>query len=1071
WGTLEDEPGMQQSTLRGQLEDISSEETPRRRRPGRKRKRRRPGQMPSSAEEVSSNERFTNSEEHGRSPFEDFSDERQTSEIPKRRRKKIERKIKWADSLEEDRPTRRRKQPRVDTWPELSEFNGFRPNQNPRNVDEELTTDQIMTMNEDKHGDSFGSTQRFDKKQSKSILESREEVFEVNDRLQTKNNENERGEKSISEFSLEDYVKPEEAKLMREKMKDKLPQYFKQIDKAQFSGPIDPVILKDILKKSNGSSLSEILQQHNLSLTDLLHGKEFALSLLKSENKFKTQQLSTPMPSEDNLSNQPIQVNSEEEESTKDILLVDSETIYVTQPYTEIPTTSVVTQNDEVEVTTVEVAEITTTEKPKEEEPTTRTIIRGYTTDIRRKQRIRPVINMNIKNHSNRDMIPLTARKYLYNNSRRRNITRSQDWRGFNTLSKNTTEIVIDKPKVETTTLSADIEVTTVYEENNNTLNNTTHEVSAKDIPQDETQVTKTEDLTKPLFVNETDKFKSIPSISQAVSPSDLRRQAYNNILKKKRRKQKYSTTEPSPHDDIMKNLFGMPNLVSSSEFIARTQGPKFRLDDVTILEDFTEMPSNFENTPSNFEDKPKNFENKQSKTRYSTRQPTTYITRQTFIPSSTGIPPQNDFMMNHLGIPNLVSFSEFTTRTQSPKTSLDDVTILEDFTETPNNFENKPIDLEDKPKKMENKPIQNRYSTRSPTTYMSRQTFTPTNARLSKILMERNMTLSELVDHRERGSSHVHLADIFHNASKEPNPPEPFLSKSAIEPISKETYPLRALLDAHDTTTKATTIDPIQDDDDIYIPKNMNFSNNVSENAETMDIMSLFHNKTKPHSDTDKLHSDSNASTMMKDSQGSPYSASVIVVDTTDDDNETAREGRLMHSINENPDDIVGWNEIFSLMRIHYENKTQELTNTYLDVEDLQRLNDFKSQISTDEKLDMNTNENTEATRNPGILGKTPHSISTKTVTLATASILGLAMVLFLLTYVSYRWKQQRAIVKNNYTDERIPTPVFENRMGVKNNTSTRSISPMLASNVYTHSNGNISPDYMWDSLRKPFQ
>lgn len=184
-------------------------------------------------------------------------------------------------------------------------------------------------------------------------------------------------------------------------------------------------------------------------------------------------------------------------------------------------------------------------------------------------------------------------------------------------------------------------------------------------------------------------------------------------------------------------------------------------------------------------------------------------------------------------------------------------------------------------------------------------------------------MTLSELVEHRERGSSHVHLADIFHNASREPNPPEPFLSKSAIEPISKETYPLRALLDAHDTTTRATTTD----DYNIHIPMKMDFGNNVNENAENMGIMSLFHNITKPEPKAD-------ANTIMKDSQGTPYSASVIVVNATDDRNitETVRESRVMHSINESPDDIVGWNEIFSLMRRNFENKTKEPTGTYLD-------------------------------------------------------------------------------------------------------------------------------------------
>lgn len=476
--------------------------------------------------------------------------------------------------------------------------------------------------------------------------------------------------------------------------------------------------------------MSEILQQNNLSLTDLLHGKELALSLLKSENTLKIQL--SPNPSKDNLANKPIQVNSEEEEeSSQDKLLVDSETKYVTQPITEIPATSLLTQNDDELLTTVEVAETTTTEKPKEEEPTNRT--RGFPTGTRRKQRITHVINK--KNPLNRDTIPLTARKYLYNNSKRRNTTKSQEWRDFNTLMKNTTAIVINKPEVETTTLSADVEVTTVYEESNNATtvlqkfkasndiqNTTTHKVSVKDVPQNETQVTKTEDLTKPV-INDIDKFKSIPSISQAVRTSGLRRQAYNNILKKKRRKQKYSTTEPPPHDDFMKNLFGMPNLVSSSEFIARTQGPKFSLDDVTTLEDFTEMPSNFENKSSNIENQPSNFDDKP---RYSTRQPTTYISRQTFIPSSTEPPQQNDFMKNHLG--NLVSSSKFMARTQGPKTSLDDVTILHDFTEMPTNFENKPNNFEVKPKNFENKPSKSRYSTRPPTTYIYRQTFIPSS-------------------------------------------------------------------------------------------------------------------------------------------------------------------------------------------------------------------------------------------------------------------------------------------------------------------------------------------------------
>ncbi|XP_031348488.1 uncharacterized protein LOC116174680 [Photinus pyralis] len=47
----------------------------------------------------------------------------------------------------------------------------------------------------------------------------------------------------------------------------------------------------------------------------------------------------------------------------------------------------------------------------------------------------------------------------------------------------------------------------------------------------------------------------------------------------------------------------------------------------------------------------------------------------------------------------------------------------------------------------------------------------------LSRILLLRNMTVEELVAQRERGSSQVHLADIFHNQTREPEPPsEPYV-------------------------------------------------------------------------------------------------------------------------------------------------------------------------------------------------------------------------------------------------------------------------------------------------------
>lgn len=42
---------------------------------------------------------------------------------------------------------------------------------------------------------------------------------------------------------------------------------------------------------------------------------------------------------------------------------------------------------------------------------------------------------------------------------------------------------------------------------------------------------------------------------------------------------------------------------------------------------------------------------------------------------------------------------------------------------------------------------------------------------RLARILTSRNMTLEELIEQRERGSSNLHLTDIFHSEKREPEP------------------------------------------------------------------------------------------------------------------------------------------------------------------------------------------------------------------------------------------------------------------------------------------------------------
>lgn len=94
----------------------------------RRRKRKRRPQTHSN-EDIVPQERYAYPDDPPRPYIDmDFENTRQTTEMPKRRRKKTEsRPIRWTDDVVDiERPVRRRgqrrKRPSLDTWPELSEF-------------------------------------------------------------------------------------------------------------------------------------------------------------------------------------------------------------------------------------------------------------------------------------------------------------------------------------------------------------------------------------------------------------------------------------------------------------------------------------------------------------------------------------------------------------------------------------------------------------------------------------------------------------------------------------------------------------------------------------------------------------------------------------------------------------------------------------------------------------------------------------------------------------------------------------------------------------------------------------
>ncbi|XP_063828683.1 uncharacterized protein LOC135078054 [Ostrinia nubilalis] len=1057
WRVVRPEPITQQSAQGEVWHNDSQDEPPVRRKLGRKRKRR----PPASLEEEPTEKELT------LPPVEQEEVNNQDPETGRRRQKL--RPNRWTEgAIDPDRPMRkrgqRRKRPSLGNWPRLSEFGDYHRDDKDRDIH---TSDEA-----DGQGHGYYSRKRIEDDYDEHVRTkirhpvSDDYVPKERTKLRRPNsnsryvisqetgNEEERPEKeklvkedkSLSEFSMElmgplEPTEDDQSPDIDDKLREKSPRIFLNMDKAQEHGTIDPITLKEILKRSNGTSLSEILQQHNLTLADLLNGKENAISVLKSfeDNHSSTKDNNVDSIVNDNANSTELEISQREIINVN--LNLDSD-INVDKDYN---ITNQNTTNEEVEVTVFSEptnngnnepiplpvknkynVSFTAINKNTEQRSVAlenrnsgSMIKRRFPPGIRRKLRMRPMANNTFKSQINRDLIALSARRYIHHN--RRNATKSKEWRDMIPLimTVNTTENQKKKEESNSlTTISIPEETTTIADLDETIETTIANEVSTRNHFDDSedggfnTEVPEPSTISIEILATEMD--ASITERPTTVRPisnaAGLRRQAFNNRLKKKRLKQRISTTE-APSNDIMKHLLELGDLVSSSEFIARTQIPR-----ATVPNDSTETVTELED----------------------------FLTTETI--------------------------SKHTKTTKNPATR--EFTKSSGVTQTPLIFST------EETSKIEIEEILND---------------TRTSTKLSKILKERNMTLSELLQHRERGSSHVHLADIFHNASREPNPPEPFLSKSLLEPISKETYPLRAILEAnaHEQATKPTTIDPIYTNH-VNIPVIMDFGNNVNENAENMGIMSLFNNHTK-----ETTLPNIEKSTLQQDSKGTPYKSTIIAVNATDD-GDINRESRMLTD----DQDMISWNEIFSMIRKNQKNETkalEKLTNelppppgTYKKIvleedvdgdglivlEDLQSLKSTEKKVATvsEEKIEFNSYEGADETsQEPGILKNAPSSA--KSVTVATASIVGLAMILFLLTYAALKWKQQRSVShKKTFGDERIPTPVFENRK-VKKNCSSRSMSPMLpTSNIYTMNTlesqtGKDSPEYMWDTLRKPFQ
>jgi hypothetical protein len=244
------EPIKQQPAISETWSNDQQEESPIRRRVGRKRKRRPPAET--TDDNVQESKYPTNHETP--TSGHDFDAQTQdTTEMPRRRRKKVNfRPNRWLDeSLGSEVPLRRRlqrrKRPSLDTWPELSEFGGFVKDSETENSRERIKVDHEDRGIGDLVYKGLEGEEEYVDKEIKIQISRPKSTFPIDeDEIETPKYVA-KEDKSLSEFSME-VMNPVEKKsediytyspYIDNKIKEKTVKVFYDIDKAKVCDYID----------------------------------------------------------------------------------------------------------------------------------------------------------------------------------------------------------------------------------------------------------------------------------------------------------------------------------------------------------------------------------------------------------------------------------------------------------------------------------------------------------------------------------------------------------------------------------------------------------------------------------------------------------------------------------------------------------------------------------------------------------------------------------------------------------------------------------------------------------------
>lgn len=316
--------------------------------------------------------------------------------------------------------------------------------------------------------------------------------------------------------------------------------------------------------------------------------------------------------------------------------------------------------------------------------------------------------------------------------------------------------------------------------------------------------------------------------------------------------------------------------------------------------------------------------------------------------------------------------------------------------------------------------------------------------ARLYKVLAQRNMTLNELLDHRQRGSSQLHLAEIFHNKSKT----------------------------------------------DVPVP--------VS--ADHLDIVTAFDNFPTFNLGNVKSVKPDDIKT---DSEGSSYFTSIINIKPTD---EVYKEGRALREETVKIPAIVTTKQAQTERSSDFWNFDTDENNVIDDgdgatqkpILSSSRLSPLADEMgdSVDavyKGVEQIENEVARAHdiidlelsghgyKRSSVIVESAHNmpVGVRSAIIASSSIVGISFLVFIIIFVTCRWRQRRKKTFNyseNFQAVRSRLPILTRESGSssKRSTSPPDVFPGGSRSSKINTMDPNSPEvqeYLYDAMRKPFQ